>query len=86
MTLKLRESDLEWRQIDDEIVALDARDGNYLAVAGSGAILWRLLAQATTNERLVQALVGAYDVDSARATADVDAFVRSLDERGLLAA
>ncbi len=84
MTLCLRERDLEWREIDDEIVALDGRDGVYLSVHGAGALVWRLLADAATREGLVDALVERYQIDSARAGQDVDSFLSTLSERGLL--
>ena len=85
MTLCLRGPDLDWREIDDEIVALDTRDAIYLAVRGSGAVLWRLLADSTTRGGLVNALVETYGIDETRAGADVDAFLATLNERGLLA-
>lgn len=85
MTLCLREDDLDWREIDDEIVVLDTRDAVYLSVQGSGALVWRLLAESTTKDSLIEALVEKYGVDSTRATADVDAFLATLNDRGLLA-
>ena len=86
VTLCLRKDDLDWRDIDDEIVALDTRDATYLAVRGSGALVWRLLAESTTRDRLVGALVEEYGIDSTQATADVDVFLSTLNDRGLLAA
>jgi len=85
MTLCLREQDLDWRDIDDEIVALDVQNGVYLAVHGSGATLWRLLAESATRDGLVEALVETYDIDPARAGSDVDEFLVTLNDRGLLA-
>lgn len=85
MTLCLRKRDLEWRDIDDEIVALDAQGAVYLAVHGSGAFLWRLLADSSTRDGLVDALVETYEIDAARAGDDVDEFLTTLNERGLLA-
>jgi Coenzyme PQQ synthesis protein D (PqqD) len=85
MTLGLREHELDRRDIDDEIVAVDAQGAVYLAVQGSGALLWRLLAAATTRDALVEALIETYDIDSARAGDDVDEFLAMLNERGLLA-
>ncbi|MGP0036368.1 MAG: PqqD family protein [Solirubrobacteraceae bacterium] len=84
MTLSLREQDLDWREIADEIVALDGQGGEYLAVRGSGAILWRLLAQSTTRVGLVQALVETYGIDATLAGDDVNEFLATLHERGLL--
>jgi len=85
VTLCLRKKDLEWRDIDDEIVALDTQGSVYLAVHGAGAFLWRRLADSSTREALVQALVETYEIEPARAGDDVDDFLATLNERGLLA-
>ena len=84
MSLCLREHQLDWREIDDEIVALDGRDAVYLAVHGSGVLVWRMLAASTTRERLVEALVEQYGIETPRAAADVDAFLATLHDQGLL--
>jgi hypothetical protein len=85
MPLCLREQDLDWREIGDEIVVLDGRAAVYLAVQGSGAVLWRLLADSTTQDRLVEALVETYRIDSVRAADDVEEFLTALNAQGLLA-
>jgi hypothetical protein len=84
-TLRLRTDELEWKQIDDEIVVLDGRASNYLAASGSGVLLWRKLETGATRDELVAALVGEYGIDEARAGEDVDAFVADLAKQGLLA-
>lgn len=86
MTLRLRTDDLEWREIDSDIVVLDGRDATYLTLNGSGAMLWRLLAASVTRDELVDALIGAYEVDRGTAAADIDSFLAALSEQGLLAA
>lgn len=85
MSFGLRENDLDWREIGDEIVVLDLRGAVYFAVQGSGAILWRRLAETASRDRLVEALVNTYGIDTARAGGDVDEFLTTLNERGLLA-
>ena len=84
-TLRLRQQGLDWREIGDEIVALDAQDAVYLALRGSGVIAWRLLADSTTQHEIVSALVETYGIDAARAADDVNRFVATLNERRLLA-
>ena len=84
-TLRLREQDLDWRELGDEIVVLDARGAVYLAFQGSGAIVWRLLADSTTRDGIVEALVEIYGIDATRAADDVSQFLSTLNERGLLA-
>lgn len=85
MTLQLRREDLEWKEIDGEVVALDGREAEYLTVNGSGALLWRLLAASATRNELVDALLETFEVEPATASADTDAFLDALSQRGLLA-
>ncbi len=85
MELKLRADDLEWRLIDDEVVALDSRSAQYLTIRGSGVVLWEALGTGMTRESLVGILVDRYGIDADRATADTDGFLADLTEKGLLA-
>jgi Coenzyme PQQ synthesis protein D (PqqD) len=82
--LRLRESDLHWREIDGEIVALEARGSTYVAANGAGTLLWRALSDGTTREALVDELVRAYGIEREQASADTDRFLAQLDEQGLL--
>ena len=82
--LKLRDTDLHWREIDDEIIALEARGSNYVAANGSGTLLWRALAEGTTREGLADVLVAAYGIDRERARLDADRFVAEVAAQGLL--
>ena len=84
--LKLRETDLHWREIDGEIIALEARGSRYVAANGAGAVLWRALLSGTTIDGLADELVSAYGIDRERAVADAGRFVDALAEQGMLAA
>jgi hypothetical protein len=84
--LKLRDTELHWREIDGEIIALEARGSRYVAANGAGAVLWRALIGGTTREGLADELVRAYGIDRERALADAGRFVDALVEQGLLAA
>ena len=83
-TLKLRDTDLHWREIDGEIIALEARGSTYVAANSAGTLLWRSLAAGTTPDELADELVRAYGIEPERAAADADAFVAQLREQGLL--
>jgi Coenzyme PQQ synthesis protein D (PqqD) len=83
--LRLRDADLHWREIDGEIVALEARSSCYVAANGAGAVLWRALVAGSTRERLADELVTAFGIDRERAAADADRFVAELAAQGLLA-
>lgn len=83
--LRLRDTDLEWVDAGNEIVAIDLDSGNYLALNITARPLWELLAAGTTRAALIASLVERYDIDAATAAADVDALVARLGELDLLA-
>ena len=83
--LKLRDTDIHWREIDGEIIALEARGSRYVAANGAGAVLWRALLGGAKRDALADELVRAYGIDRERALADVGHFVDALAEQGLLA-
>ncbi len=82
--LSLRDEDLAWRTVEDELIAIDVRESTYLTANGSGLMLWDALSTGATSEELAASLVGAYDIDPETARADVDKFLQDLRERGLL--
>ena len=84
--LTLRTDDLTWREIDDEIVALEGRRSMYLAANSSAGVLWRMLARGATRDELAAALVAAYGIDPAAAGADTDRFLEQMRTAGLLTA
>ena len=84
--LRLRETDLHWREIDGEVIALEARGSTYVAANGAGTLLWRALVTGATRDQLVDELVGAYGIDRERAAADTETFLSQLAAQGLLAA
>ena len=82
--IRLKTDAVVWRAVEGEIVALDLRDSMYLAINRTGAVLWPALAEGTTHEELVNLLVGSFEVDRVQATADLDAFLDALGDRGLV--
>ena len=51
----------------------------------TGAFLWEKLANDITEEELVAALLGEYDVDEQTAKKDVSEFIKKLNEKEILA-
>ncbi|MBW3557090.1 MAG: PqqD family protein [Actinobacteria bacterium] len=82
--LKLRDDALDWREVEGQVVVLDRAGSVYLAVNAAGAALWPAIVEGATRSQLVQVLLDTFDVERARAERDVDVFVASLAERGLL--
>lgn len=82
--LHLRRVELHWVAVDGEVVILDGGDELYLGTNGSGALLWKALAEGTTRERMIALLVDAFSVGAERAREDVNSFVEELLRRSLL--
>ena len=86
--MKLKEGFI-LRQVAGKTVVLpcdDALDLNVMiTLNGTGAFLWEHLQAETTQEELVAALLGEYDVDEEKARNSVAAFVEKLNANGFLA-
>jgi hypothetical protein len=50
----------------------------------TGAFLWERLQQDTTKEELVKALLDTYDITQDIASKDVDAYIKKLEDAGLI--
>jgi len=77
------------RDVAGETVVLPSGDeldlNLMITLNGTGKFLWERLEQESTEEDLVSALLGEYDVDAETAKAAVTAFVKKLDDNGFLA-
>jgi hypothetical protein len=83
-TYRLRGDQLEWREVEGEIVALDVATARYLAVNRSGAHLWSMLVTGATREELVARLVDHFEIPRAQATEETEAFIEMLSSENLL--
>jgi hypothetical protein len=83
-TYRLRDSELEWREVEGEIVALDLRASAYLSVNKTGTALWPQLSAGASRDDLIAVLTARFGVDATAAGRDVDAFLDALETRGLL--
>lgn len=73
---------VEWQCVDDEVVVLDLESSTYMAVNDTGALLWPLVAEGTSEPAMAAELTARFALDADAARADVSAFVdrlRSLD-------
>lgn len=84
-TLRLRDEGLNWREIDGEVVVLDIERSHYLNLNATGCVLWLMLAEGATERQLVDKLIAEFAVTEPTARDDVEAFVASCRENGLLA-
>lgn len=80
---------IEIRQIAGENLLIPVAENagmvnGLMVLSESGALLWDRLQQETDRQALIDCLLAEYEVDAARAEADVDAFLRQLREAKLL--
>jgi hypothetical protein len=73
------------RQVGEDMVILNPASGRYFGLNDVGALIWDGLAEDTSVENLVDAIVDVYDVDREQATVDVHDLLEQLAERSLLA-
>ena len=82
--IRLKRNRVEWRELDQEIVALDPDAHMYLSANRSGAVLWKALARGAKRDELVRILQNAYGIDADTAQRDAERFLGQLSDRGLL--
>jgi hypothetical protein len=82
--VRLRQDEVEWRELEGEVVVLDLRRSTYLAVNRTGALLWRRLVEGATRAELVEKLMDEFGLEPKAARADLDSFLAELREQELL--
>jgi hypothetical protein len=77
---------LAWQVIDGEAVLIDLAEGRSLGLNPTGTLIWSLLVQQQDEAAIVERVVERFAVSPEAARADVGAFLRLLQDRGLLVA
>jgi len=81
--VRLRDG-VEWRHVEQEILALDTASSTFFNTNRAGAMLWAALAAGSSRAKLANVLVSEYAIEPDVARRDADAFVDSLARQGLL--
>jgi hypothetical protein len=79
-----RNNDVLAAPLDDSLLMLDVEQGKYFGLNGAGPRIWELLGRPATEQELVEALLGEYEVTREVCVAEVTAFLANLRERHLL--
>jgi len=72
------------RDLDGEIVALDARSNRIHQLNGVASLIWRLATEGGTPASIVDAVVAAHEVEREVAAKDVDEALERMRSLGLL--
>ena len=65
-------------------VAENSSFNGMLTLNDTGVFFWKLLKEETTKEKLLEAVLSEYDVDSTVAKKDIDEFLQKLRDKGIL--
>jgi hypothetical protein len=71
--------------VDDEIVIMRLDSGEFFALSGTGAAIWRLIDGKRNRGLLIAALAAEFKADGMDIAADVDEFIGRLKGIGLVA-
>ena len=78
---------ITWRELDGEIVALDSKESVYFSIGGFGGVLWHRLVSGASKSDLIDEITSTYaDVSPDQAAADIDEFIISGLDDGLIEA
>ena len=83
-TYRIRRDGIACSDLGSEVVILDLDTSRYFAACASAAVLVSALVEGASTDDLVRRVLAEYDVPSAEAAADVDAFLAQLQSRNLL--
>jgi hypothetical protein len=79
-----RREDVPWKVLDDIILILDLKEGDFFELDEVGGRIWKGLDGVQMIEDQAQALVDEYGIDIETARSDVIAFVSDLYAKGLV--
>jgi hypothetical protein len=80
----VRAPDLIATDMDGETVMMDVESGIYFGLSGVGGRIWELLEDPRSAEDLTRAIMAEFDVDPETCRTDVQSFLDSLLENGLV--
>jgi Coenzyme PQQ synthesis protein D (PqqD) len=81
---RLRQGEIAYSDLGEEIVILDLRASTYFSVRRTGAHLVTALMDGASTDALVAGLCARYDVTEDMARTDVQSFLTVLEQRDLL--
>lgn len=73
-----------WREVGDDLIILELGTSTYLMVNSTGKLIWEALVGSATKDELVAMLVKEFGVSTEQAESDVQSFLTTLTDRGLL--
>ena len=79
-----RASDHLSTDLDGEVAILNLESKLYFGLADVAAVIWRELGSPTSLDGLLEAVMTEYAVEEAQCRTDIEQFLKSLNETGLI--
>jgi len=70
--------------VDGELILMNIKTGDYIALRTSGRAIWEILASPITVTKLIANILDEYEVSEAEATADTMDFLKQLLDQGMI--
>jgi glycerophosphoryl diester phosphodiesterase len=74
-----------FRQIDDQIIALNLETGEYFTMNEMAARMWTVLTETGSLEATVEVIISEFEVSAEEAGKDLEGLIAELRAQGLLA-
>lgn len=84
MRIELVTDDVVARRVGEEYFLLTTGDATLHNIRESGVYIFEALEKGAGYDEILDGLVEEFDVERARAAADLDAFLRELEEKGII--
>lgn len=75
---------IAWRNVNDEIVILNLKSGEYFTLNDVGQVIWTAITDEKNVEEIKMKIIDEYDVSKEKATGDIMQFITGMIEEGLL--
>ncbi len=82
-TFKTSEN-IAWRNVNEEIVILDLKSGEYFTLNDVGQFIWLAVADQKNVGEIRRIVVAEFDVSPEKASEDIKKFITEMLEEGLL--
>lgn len=83
-TIIQRKNDLLYSEIQDEIIALNVADSEYIGFNSVGSRIWSLIEQPVNFLELLDKIVNEFEVNSEQAKTDAIHFLERLYDKNLI--
>jgi hypothetical protein len=70
--------------VDNELLLMDIKTGNYLALKTVGNVIWDILTKPITVSALITQILDEYDVSEEEGTIDTMDFLKQLLDHGMI--